>query len=131
MTDLANRSMSESYDQKVIIDAYRKWPEGFIISLDGKMLTGFLAGSKYMRTEARILLLAVEEKYRRHGIGSLLINNFMERCRQMGFMSIRLEVRTDNSAAINFYRRHGFSITATMPYYYSDLSDAFQMWRLL
>ncbi|MCL4314167.1 MAG: GNAT family N-acetyltransferase [Candidatus Thermoplasmatota archaeon] len=131
VTDLANRSMTESYDHKVIMDAYRNWPEGFLMGLHGRTLTGFIAGSKFMRTEARILLLAVDEKYRRLGIGSALISRFMEICRQNGFMSIRLEVRTDNTAAISFYRNHGFSITATMPYYYSDLSDAFQMWRLL
>jgi ribosomal-protein-alanine N-acetyltransferase len=131
VTDLANRSMSETYNEKVILDIYRSWREGFILLMAGDEIAGFICGSRYSITEARILLLAVENAYRRSGLGSMLLDRFLEICRKSGYLSVRLEVRTDNDGAISFYRRHGFSITSTMLYYYSDLSDAFQMWRML
>ncbi len=131
VTELANRSMSETYSPKVIEEIYRSWKAGFLLLMNGSDLSGFICGSKYSGTEARILLLAVEYSSRRLGLGSKLVDAFMNVCKSAGFLSVRLEVRTDNDSAIAFYRKHGFSITSTLIYYYSDLSDAYQMWRML
>ncbi len=68
---------------------------------------------------------------RRIGIGTALMNDFMKLCRDQGMMSIRLEVQTQNTDAIVFYRKLGFVIISTMKKYYTDLSDAYAMWRLL
>ena len=55
-----------------------------------------IVGSKFSRTEARILLLAVDASFRRKGIGMALMNNFVEVCNRENLLSVRLEVRTDN-----------------------------------
>ena len=48
-----------------------------------------------------------------------------------GLSTIRLEVRTDNEDAIKFYKKNGFSIISTLKNYYSDLSDAYLMWKII
>ena len=96
-----------------------------------KQIIGFLAGSRKTQHDARVLLLATKEKYRGLGIGQELMNKFEEKCRYLGILSVRLEVRTDNVLGIKFYKRLGYSITSTLPAYYSDGSDAYVMWKPL
>lgn len=131
ITELSNSCLTEYYTQDIIYDIYRAWPEGIFVYTVGRGIKGFIAGARYTRTEGRILLLAVEREYRNMGIGTALMDHFLDVCRENSLLSIRLEVRTDNNEAIRFYRRYGFSVTHTMPAYYSDLSDALLMWRML
>jgi ribosomal-protein-alanine N-acetyltransferase len=65
------------------------------------------------------------------GLGHALMKSFIDVCNQENLLSVRLEVRTDNVNAIGFYRNLGFSIISTIKGYYSDLSDAYLMWKLL
>ena len=70
--------------------------DGFIVYSVRDRIFGFLAGKKVTQSEARILMLATEEKYRSLGIGVEIIENFIQTCQIYGFITVRLEVRTDN-----------------------------------
>lgn len=131
VVSLANRSMSEYYTRTLIYDISKDWQEGCLIYIVDNVLAGFITGTKYTRTEARILLLAIEEKYRRKGYGRALMNEFMKTCMESGILSVRLEVKTDNDDAIRFYRNFRFVVTSVLKNYYSDSSDAYLMWRML
>lgn len=131
VVSLANRSMTEYYTRTLIHDISKDWPEGFLVYRVSDGIVGFITGSKYTRTEARILLLAVEEKERRNGYGLALMNEFFRTCMEDGILSVRLEVKTDNLGAIKFYRDYRFVITSVLKNYYSDSSDAYLMWRML
>ena len=54
--------------------------------------------------EAELLLLAVLPSHRRRGVGSLLLDDFVERARGRRFDRVHLEVR-DGKSAIGMYRR--------------------------
>ena len=41
--------------------------------------------------------------------------------------TLTLEVRTNNTSAINFYKKHGFKIETTKPHYYDNGDDAYYM----
>ncbi|MCL4332809.1 MAG: GNAT family N-acetyltransferase [Candidatus Thermoplasmatota archaeon] len=131
VTVLANSSMTEYYGENLIHELYVQWPEAFLVAESGKEIVGFICGSQYSRSESRVLLLAVRRDSRRYGIGRTLMERFEKISRDSGMMGIRLEVRKDNEGGIAFYRGLGFSVTATLIAYYSDLSDAFVMWKLL
>lgn len=131
VVSLANRSMTEYYTRTLIHDISKDWPEAFLVYKVSGNLAGFITGSKYSRTEARILLLAVEEKQRRKGFGRALMNEFFRTCMENGILSVRLEVKTDNFDAIKFYKNYRFVITSVLKNYYSDSSDAYLMWRML
>ncbi len=129
--EIAENSLSEYYTNNLVIDLYEAWPDGFkVYELDGR-IQGFMICSKIKPNEARILMFAVDRKHRRQGIGEALMHDFMEFCGRNGFISIKLEVKTDNNGAINFYKRYGFAVTSRLNAYYSDASDAFTMWKII
>ncbi len=124
---IANQSLTERYIPQLFLDIHATWPRGFIVAVS-KDVIGFIAGIK-QGVEARILMLAVDREYRRKGVGSALMNRFMGVCRSEGILSIKLEVRTQNTEAIEFYRKFGFLIVSYVPRYYSNGDDAYIMWR--
>ncbi len=131
VVEIGNSSLTEYYTDTLLLDLYEAWPNSFIVYTVNDHIVGFIVGSKFSRTEARILLLAVDSNFRRKGIGMALMNNFVEVCNRENLLSVRLEVRTDNDQAIGFYKAFGFSIISVIRAYYSDASDAYLMWKLL
>ncbi len=128
---VARNSLTEYYSQKLIIDLYENWPDGFSVAEYSGKIIGFLIGSRFSPTESRVLMLAVEKNYRKMGIGSRLLSEFIAMCAGRNFSAVRLEVKTDNEEAINLYKKFEFAITSRINAYYSDASDAFLMWRTI
>jgi [ribosomal protein S18]-alanine N-acetyltransferase len=103
--------------------------EGFIVAeMDGNVC-GYLVGVLFM-DEARILLLAVKEKYRHMKIGTTLLNFFVESVRSRANM-VRLEVRSNNLAAQTFYFKRGFRFVGIVNNYYKNGDSAYIMVRPL
>ncbi len=99
--------------------------EGFIVAEEAGKILGYLVGTLLM-DEARILLLAVKEDRRRQGIGSMLVNEYVESVRGRASM-IRLEVRSQNLAAQTFYFKLGFRFIAMVNNYYRNGDNAYIM----
>ncbi|ARP85859.1 tRNA (adenosine(37)-N6)-threonylcarbamoyltransferase complex dimerization subunit type 1 TsaB [Bordetella genomosp. 9] len=57
---------------------------------------------------SHLLVIAVDKRAHRQGLGSRLIAWCVERTRQRGIAGLLLEVRPSNVGAIAFYERHGF-----------------------
>lgn len=66
-----------------------------------------------------IMKIGVNPEYRRKGIGTILINE-MKKSR----MQIFLEVRENNSTAIEFYKKNGFKEAGKRKNYYRDTGEA-------
>ena len=124
-------SLSEYYTKSLILDLYRSWPEAFIVYDNYDSVIGFIIGAKYSGTEGRILLFAVRKQFRKSGVGQNLLNRELRIMTGAGLSTVRLEVRTDNESGIKFYKNNGFSIISTLKNYYSDLSDAYLMWKII
>lgn len=71
--------------------------------------------------EAELLLIAVLPDDQRRGVGSLLLNDFVDRARDKGASRIHLEVR-DGNPAIGMYRAAGFSPVGRRRNYYHAIS---------
>ncbi len=125
--NIANESLTERYTPELFLDIHRLWPRGFLVAV-ARDIIGFIAGSKQNR-EARILLLAVKGIYRGKGIGGALMRRFMSLSKSEGILSVRLEVRTTNFKAIEFYKKFGFNIISYVPNYYTNGDSAYIMWR--
>ena len=96
-----------------------------VVALSGNNLAGFAVASWLPLEPAEIEGLVVDEKYRRQGIGSALIQACKEWAANAGALSIRLEVRASNAAALALYQRHGFSAVGRRRAYYSaPIEDA-------
>lgn len=129
--EIAEESLSEYYTGTLIMELYESWPEAFKVFTVDDHISGFLIGARNSPDEARILMFAVERKLRGKGIGNTLMQDFLAFCSKDGILSVKLEVKTDNDLAINFYKRFGFIVTSRLRAYYSDASDAFSMWKII
>jgi ribosomal protein S18 acetylase RimI-like enzyme len=75
---------------------------------------------------ARLYSLAAAPMARGRGVGARLLASLERAARAGGCTRMRLEVRTDNSAAIALYERHGYRRFAVRRGYYDDGADAFR-----
>jgi len=69
--------------------------------------------------------IAVDEAWRRRGIGARLLDRVLERAKERGVKDLFLEVRQSNNVARDLYLRRGFtSIGMRRNYYDSPREDA-------
>lgn len=128
---LANRSLNESYDGGLFLQLGDLYPEGFIVTEGRDGIHAFLLGVIERAYEARILILAVDERARTRGIGARLVKLFEERFKARGIRRINLEVRITNERAIRLYEKLGFEKRKILPRYYADGEDAYLMTKLV
>ena len=129
--ELTRNNLTERYNDFVFLDIQRTWPSAFILGMSDQTIAGFICGGLSGEKEARILMLAVDTPFRKNGIGTGLMSLFEQEALKVKADKVRLEVRTDNMEAINFYKNHGYSVSNLLPSYYNDGSDAYTMEKLL
>jgi [ribosomal protein S18]-alanine N-acetyltransferase len=71
--------------------------------------------------ESELLLIAVLPAHHRRGIGTLLLDDFLERARESRISRVHLEVR-DGNPAIGMYQTAGFSPVGRRRNYYHTMS---------
>lgn len=94
-----------------------------IVSESDNVLSGFSITS-FSETSAHISLLAVNPVFRRQGIATSLIRWVTQSCQVAGIGSIRLEVRENNTGAIECYLDLGFRKEGIRKGYYEGREDA-------
>eukprot|EP01134_Creolimax_fragrantissima_P001526 CFRG1526T1 len=75
-----------------------------------------------------IMTLGCLERYRRVGVGSLLLKHILKQCgKDSTITQIRLHVQTSNTVAMDFYKKFDFRTERTIESYYKDIdpSDAY------
>jgi [ribosomal protein S18]-alanine N-acetyltransferase len=124
---LAYDTLPERYNPVIFNQFYESFPEGFLIVVDHDHLVGFLIGIKTTTNTARILMLSVQHTYRKQGIGSTLLKEFLKKMKHLHVTRIELEVRTTNTEALTFYKKQGFSLQQTLQRFYQNGEDAYAM----
>ena len=80
--------------------------------------------------EGHITNIAVLQKYRRKGIGKLILISLIEICKTENICGLTLEVRKSNDAAQKLYSKFGFIPEGIRKGYYSNNNeDAIIMWK--
>ncbi|WP_310468649.1 ribosomal protein S18-alanine N-acetyltransferase [Sphingomonas sp.] len=87
-----------------------------IVARDGQTAIGFSL-SRIIAGEAELLLLAVAPDHRRRKVGSVLLDQFLDRARENGANRVHLEVR-DGNPAVKMYRAAGFHAAGRRRKYY-------------
>ena len=132
VSSIVGEALHEHYDPSLYESLSAPWPDGFLIAADpNDAPLGFLLGVSQRESEARVLMFAVDRHYRERGVGSLLMDTFLDRCRRDMFRAVTLEVRVSNATAIRFYTRYRFSVLELLRGYYSDGENGYQMRREL
>ena len=89
----------------------------FVAKLENEVV-GYLSFTKII-DECQIVNVAVLESARQMGVGTLLIENLLDFCRQNGVIKLFLEVRESNVPAIKLYEKFGFLAAGVSKNHYS------------
>ena len=81
----------------------------------------------FERKACRVLSVAVIPSARRRGYGLEMMRAAEDAARARGCLAVRLEVSTQNTGAIEFYRRLGYAVDGVLYGYYSWGEDAYSM----
>ena len=96
----------------------------WLVAMDGERLAGYV-GSQTVLGESDMMNVAVDEDYRRQGVGKMLIEALMEYLKAREGHCLTLEVRDSNTPARNLYASLGFSqIGRRKNYYRNPREDA-------
>ena len=97
-----------------------------LIEREGKTV-GYLLAS-LLSPEGELYRIGVHPLYRRLGLGACLMERFVRDAGEKKCTDLFLEVRADNAAAIELYRRFGFSDNGIRRgYYHNPDADALLM----
>jgi ribosomal protein S18 acetylase RimI-like enzyme len=92
---------------------------------DGK-IAGYIMTLHHKRNKlARHYSVAVLPECRGRGIAEALLRKAETLCIEK--QGCKLEIRTDNTGAFRLYTRLGYSIRRTIPHFYEDNTDAYEM----
>ena len=101
-----------------------------VVAVQEGKIVGFIV-SEENPPLAHIITLDVDEKVRRQGVGTALLQKNESNLAARGVRSILLETAITNEAAVAFWQRHGYRIQATLKGYYLGRLDAYEMRKIL
>jgi [ribosomal protein S18]-alanine N-acetyltransferase len=101
----------------------------FVLRPPGRPVVAFCS-CWIVAEELHINTVAVDEAYRRTGVGTRLMREVLREAARRGATRATLEVRASNVAARRLYETLGFTVTAVRPAYYTHPDeDALILWR--
>ncbi len=124
---IADISLIEEYDEELFFTLYSAPNSKFLVAIKDIMVVGFICGIFQTENKSRILMLAVHPLYRRQGIGSSLLETFLNISAQKNVKKIFLEVRPTNHVALNFYRKRDFIPVEILEDFYTDGESGIKM----
>ena len=95
---------------------------------------GFVIGLIYSNNKARIghvITIDIAIKHRRKGIGMRLVNELERKFVRKSVETCYLEVRIDNVAARELYRKQGYKETKQLKHYYPKRTNGVQLKKKL
>jgi GNAT superfamily N-acetyltransferase len=91
---------------------------GFVALVDGEIAGVILLSLEEWRSVTRIDDIIVGRRFRRYGIGTLLLNCASDWARNHNCQAILLETQNVNYPAIQFYLRNGLEVWGISQHYY-------------
>ncbi|MBQ8859751.1 MAG: ribosomal protein S18-alanine N-acetyltransferase [Ruminococcus sp.] len=92
------------------------------VALENGKVVGFAVLDTVL-DEGNLLDIAVDESYRRNGVGRILMNALFEVAKEKSLSFITLEVRESSSPAIALYEAFGFERVGMRKNYYSKPNE--------
>lgn len=105
---------------KLLNDFYKPY-SFYFVALKNNFVCGY--SSMYCRRNAHITNIIVAEKFRRIGIGSLLLQNLIDIAMQKKFDCLTLEVKISNIIAQHLYTKFGFKPINFKKNFYLDTNE--------
>jgi len=112
--------LRRSDDPAEIQKKLQRDPDLFLVAeADGKILGTVIGGFDGRR--GMVYHLAVNTKYRRKGVGELLMNELELRLKRKGCIRCYLLVTVENEDAMRYYEKHGWAHMVNVFTYGKDL----------
>lgn len=107
-----------------------------LVAAKEKTIVGFVIADRFhsrrwSRAMGRIITIDVLPEAQGAGIGDKMLIAAEEKLRDAGCEYVSLEVAVDNSKALRFYKKHGYSVLKTLPRYYLGSVDGLLMGKRL
>ena len=94
-------------------------------SLDN-IIVGF-AGIKIILDTAELMNIVTKKSFRANGIGKLILEYLINMCKKEKIKTLNLEVNSQNTIAINLYKKYNFKEVGLRKKYYNNTYDAILM----
>ena len=94
-------------------------------SLDN-IIVGF-AGIKIILDTAELMNIVTKKSFRENGIGKLMLEYLINMCKKEKIKTLNLEVNSQNTIAINLYKKYNFKEVGLRKKYYNNTYDAILM----
>jgi len=102
----------------------------YLVARDDDEIAGY-AGAFIMAPDSDLQTIAVSPAHQGRGLARQMLTRLIERATGAGCTHMLLEVRDDNSRAIDLYERMEFERISERPRYYADGAAAIIMRRRL
>lgn len=107
IAELEKNIFSDAWTNKSIGDTMNQ-PQAFItVAEENEEIAGYCI-IYYVLDEGEIARIAVDERWRRQGVGRRLLDYACECCREKNIERLLLDVRESNESARVFYKNYGF-----------------------
>ncbi len=120
---LEEKIFPSPWTEDLFLDELRQGQNAmYMVALKGDRLLGYI-GAHLFKSEVHITNMAVDEEFRRKGLGSLLLITCVRRGYDVGARWLTLEVREGNWEARQFYKRFGFEEIGLRHGYYAETGE--------
>jgi ribosomal-protein-alanine N-acetyltransferase len=115
-----------AYSPAMFRGLHRNCPDLFLVAKRSGRIAGYMVTCAEAK-RAEIISLAVDPAEREAGVGAALMERTIRKLKRAEIRTIELAVRPENTAALRFYRRFGFTAIKRIAGYYEDGGDAVWM----
>lgn len=107
IAELEARTFSDAWKEKSIQETFCQKQAFITVAEEDGVPVGYVI-IYYVLEEAEIARIAVDEQYRRKGVGGQLLDYSCACCKEKNIERLLLDVRESNEGAILFYQKYGF-----------------------
>ncbi len=114
---------TEAFTRQQIASLLTDYDSITLAAHKGERITGFIIGRLHIERNAltcHVLTIDVLPDFRRHRIGTELLQEMERLFKEKGAKTCRLEVREDNPAALSLYQELGYEPFAKLRNYYGS-----------
>lgn len=113
----------EAFTKRQIVQLLKDYNSVSLVAKENGMIIGFIVAMIYPDRKAvngHILTIDISPSHRRKGIARMLLQEIESVFAQKGVQACLLEVREDNVAAINLYKKLGYKEIGRLENYYGN-----------
>ena len=127
IAEIEKQCFNDPWSENSIVSELQNPLSCWLVAKDGDTVAGYI-GSQTVLDGSDMMNIAVRPEYRRQGIAECLIKELTAKVKEKGVVSLSLEVRVSNTAAISLYSKLDFHQAGRRPNYYRNpKEDAFIM----